>query len=415
MTNRPLNAVSLFTGVGGLDYGFEAAGFRTAVAVEIDKACCRMLRANRDWPVIEGDIHTVTSQRILDEAKLNAGEADVLIGGPPCQPFSKSGYWVSGDAKRLDDQRSDTLSAYLRVLEDTRPRAFLLENVSGLAYRGKDEGLSRILSGVDQINRRAGTNYKPVWQVLNAAAYGVPQLRERVFVLASRDGAPFHFPAATHGEVGTLSSDQQPYRTTWDAIGDLPACPNEAGLGASGKWAELLPSIPEGENYLWHTPRGGGLPLFGWRTRYWNFLLKLAKNRPSWTVQAQPGSATGPFHWTSRKLSTRELMRLQTFPDDVELNVSRSEAQRLLGNAVPSLMGEVLAREIATQLLGRKRPDELPRLLPHVRLNMPQPVAIETVRRSYMALVANHADHPGTGLGRRAQLRVTGQLELEQA
>ena len=74
----------------------------------------------------------------------------------------------------------------------------------------------------------------------------------------------------------------------------------------------LLPSIPEGENYLWYTNRGGGLQLFGWRTRYWSFLLKLAKSLPSWTIQAQPGSAIGPFHWRSRKLTTREMCRLQT-------------------------------------------------------------------------------------------------------
>lgn len=93
-------------------------------------------------------MHTVTSEALLERAGLVRGEADVLIGGPPCQPFSKSGYWASGDARRLDDERADTLSAYLRVLRETQPRAFLLENVSGLAYKGKDEGLARILDGV---------------------------------------------------------------------------------------------------------------------------------------------------------------------------------------------------------------------------------------------------------------------------
>ena len=79
----------------------------------------------------------------------------------------------------------------------------------------------------------------------------------------------------------------------------------------------LLPTIPEGQNYLWHTERGGGEPLFGWRRRYWSFLLKLAKDLPSWTIQAQPGPATGPFHWDNRRLSVREMARMQTFPDNV--------------------------------------------------------------------------------------------------
>ncbi|MDF2377334.1 MAG: DNA cytosine methyltransferase [Verrucomicrobiales bacterium] len=93
--------MSLFTGAGGLDLGFEAAGFETAVAVEMDDLCVETLRRNRTWPVIHGDIHQVSSSTILSEGKLRTGEAAVLIGGPPCQPFSKSGFWSTGDSKRL--------------------------------------------------------------------------------------------------------------------------------------------------------------------------------------------------------------------------------------------------------------------------------------------------------------------------
>lgn len=404
---RQLKAISLFTGIGGLDFGFEAAGFDTAVALEIDKASCRVLGDNRDWPIIGEDIHDVGTPRLLQAANLEVGEADILIGGPPCQPFSKSGYWASGDAKRLSDRRADTLGAYLRVLEEAKPKSFLLENVYGLAYRGKDEGLNRILSGIEEINRRAGTSYKPSWQVLNAASFGVPQLRERVFIVASREGKNFKFPQPTHGPKDTVLDGQEPFRTCWDALGDLPELPNEPDLMPTGKWGDLLPTIPEGENYLWHTRRGGGLPLFGWRTRYWNFLLKLAKDRPSWTIQAQPGSATGPFHWASRKLSVRELMRLQTFPEGLTIDATRSEAQRMLGNAVPSLLAEVLARAIAVQLLGRPPIKGEPSLLPPVRGNMPKPEPVKRVSRPYLALVDDHEDHPGTGLGRRARLRVS--------
>jgi DNA (cytosine-5)-methyltransferase 1 len=292
------------------------------------------------------------------------------------------------------------------VLEDTQPRAFLLENVYGLAYRGKDEGLGRILSGIRDINERCGTNYQPKWKVLNAASFGVPQQRERVFIVASRDGREFTFPEPTHGQPGALENGQEPYRTCWDALGGLPSRPNDEALKATGKWAELLPTIPEGENYLFHTRRGGGLPLFGWRTRYWNFLLKLAKDRPAWTIQAQPGSATGPFHWESRKLSTQELCRLQTFPD-LQIEASRSEAQRMLGNAVPSLLAEFLAREIAVQLLGRAKYRGSPKLLPPVRPDIPPPEPVRQVSRPYLALIDDHADHPGTGLGRRARSRLS--------
>src|SRR6266545_7906862 len=113
-----LTAISLFTGAGGLDLGFEAAGFRTRVAVEIDHVCCQMLRLNRRWPVIEDDIRAVASKQLLKTAQLAPGEADVLIGGPPCQPFSKNGYWANGDARRLHDPNASTLTEYLRVVRD---------------------------------------------------------------------------------------------------------------------------------------------------------------------------------------------------------------------------------------------------------------------------------------------------------
>jgi DNA (cytosine-5)-methyltransferase 1 len=195
-----LAAISLYTGVGGLDFGFEAAGFRTAVAIEMDPVACRTIRLNRNWPVLEGDIHSFDSETILATAGLKVGEADILIGGPPCQPYSKSSYWVSGDAARLDDPRSTTLTAYLRVLRDTQPRAFLLENVQGLAYKGKDEGLRYLIEGINEVNRQAGTSYRINWKALNAGAFGVPQFRERVFLIGSRDGVPFEFPDPTHGD-----------------------------------------------------------------------------------------------------------------------------------------------------------------------------------------------------------------------
>ncbi len=394
-----LRAVSLFSGVGGLDFGFEAAGIETSVALEIDSVACRTLRLNRpDWHVIEADVHEVTSSQILEAASAEPGEIDVLFGGPPCQPFSKSGYWFQGGTRRLDDPRADTLTAYLRVLRDLQPRTFLLENVYGLVYKGKDEGLRHLLEGIEQINDEVGSKYKVSWKALNAAHYGVPQSRERVFLIGSRDGREFRFPAQTHcrPEEIDLLDDREPYRTAWDAIGDLPDHPNEASIAMSGKWGDLLPSIPEGQNYLWHTNRMGGENLFGWRTRYWSFLLKLAKDKPSWTIQAQPGSSIGPFHWKNRKLSTQEMCRLQTFPDGLQFDCGRTNVQKMLGNAVPSLLAEVLAREIRAQLLDNPLPQMPLTLLPPKRDPVPSPEPVCDVPASYMDLIGDHADHPGT-------------------
>ena len=412
--------ISLYTGAGGLDYGFEAAGFEHGVTVEMDPDSCATLRANRPWAVIERDIFEIPSDELLHVAGLKRGEPSLVIGGPPCQPFSKSGYWARGDAGRLEDPRAGTLGAFLRVVEDTLPQAFLLENVQGLAFQGKAEGLHLLLDRLDGINRRTASRYRAHVACLNAAGFGVPQLRERVFVIASREGKPFRFPAPTHGPaqedgalLGHTGTGMEVYRTAWDALADVTPDPDE-DVAPRGKWAGLLPSIPEGQNYLWHTERGGGLPLFGWRRRYWTFLLKLAKGRPSWTIQAQPGPAVGPFHWESRRLSMRELCRLQTFPDDVRIVGSRTSVQRQVGNAVPSLLGEVLAREIRVQLLDMKRPRGMPRLLPPKRIPVPPPERARPVPNRYRTLIGEHEAHPGSGKGygalrRGAGSRATGQ------
>lgn len=296
-----MKVLSLFTGAGGLDLGLEAAGFEIAGCVEIDEDSRRTLRQNRPgWRLAEpGNIHAYEPEQLLSVLGLDRGSVAVLSAGPPCQPFSKSGYWVNGDSRRLEDPRARTLSAYLAVVEVALPEVLLLENVEGLSFRGKDEGLKLLEEELKRINARHGTSYRPQMMRINAANYGVPQTRERVFLLAERGGGAFRPLPPTHSESNGDKSYRGPmsHTTAWDAIGHLDVEHWDQSLAMQGKWRDLLSSIPEGQNYQWHTLRGGGEPLFGWRTRYWSFLLKLAKSRPSWTLQAQPGPATGPFHW----------------------------------------------------------------------------------------------------------------------
>lgn len=395
--------VSLYTGAGGLDLGLEAAGFQTAVTVEMDPDSVETLRRNRPWPVIGRDIHDVGSVEILDVAGIREGEADLLVGGPPCQPFSKSGYWATGDAARLEDPRASTLEAYLRVLRDVKPRVFLMENVAGLAYQRKDEGLHLLRRTIDSINRQCGTSYSFSVALLNSSSYGVPQHRERVFIVGHREGKEFDFPLPTHSPPHDRRLGTEPVHTAWDAIGDLED-DDDPSLRMTGKWADLLPSIPEGQNYLYHTDRGDGLPLFGWRRRYWSFLLKLAKDLPAWTITAQPGSAIGPFHWKSRRLSMRELCRLQTFPDGYVVAGGRSAYQRQIGNAVPSALAELLGRCIVEQLLGG-RPRGPLKLLPPRRQPVPPPEPMGAVPARYRHLAGEHEAHPGTGKGYGALAR----------
>ena len=400
--------ISLYTGVGGLDLGFEAAGFEVAVAVEMDADAVQALQKNREWRVVAAGstpkpIEAISSAELLRTGHLGVGEASVLIGGPPCQPFSKAGYWASGDSKRLKDPRAKTIEHFLRVLQDAQPEAYLLENVPGLNFDAKNEGLRYIERRIDQINRKTHANYTIAVKQLNAADYGVPQFRHRVFVIGHRDGKQFHFPAEPLFSIAAADPRRR-YSTAWDAIGEF-ADDDDPTLKVTGRWAALLPSIPEGKNYLWHTARGGGKPLFGWRTRYWTFLLKLSKRRPAWTLQAQPGPAIGPFHWKNRRLSARELCRLQTIPDDYQVPGSIRVVQRLLGNAVPSALAEYLARQIRHQFFAEEI-GTAPRLLP--KREGGSPPAEESprrVHRQYLSLVGNHAEHPGTGLGPAARRR----------
>lgn len=402
--NRKL--ISLFTGAGGLDLGFEAAGFETVVAVEMDNICVETLRFNRSWPVIHRDVHKVPTKEILEVANLKSSEAAVLIGGPPCQPFSKSGFWATGDAKRLKDPRASTLDAYLSVLEGALPESFLLENVAGIAFKGKSEGLEYLQNRIADINQRQGVKYGVEVLRVHAAQYGVPQIRERMLVIGHREGKHFGQLAPTHSWTRESRSQIDlddhlllPATNSWDAIGHLKPTDSDQ-LTMSGKWADLLPSIPEGENYLFHTDRGGGVPIFGWRCRFWNFLLKLAKNKPSWTLTAQPGPATGPFHWDNRHLSREELCALQTFPADYKILGKRSDAQRQVGNAVPSALAELVGLKMRARFFDEASCEEATAtLVPPKRQDLPKPRRRNPLPKKYLPLVGEHKDHPGTGKG----------------
>jgi DNA (cytosine-5)-methyltransferase 1 len=310
----------------------------------------------------------------------------------------------------MRDPRASSLHAYLDVLEAALPRVMLLENVKGIAYveasGSRDEQALQVLEdGMKVINKRHGTAYQPAVFHLDAADYGVPQRRERVFVVASRNGRSISSPSPTHTAKDITDTALAPQATAWDAIGDLDIEDWDPSLAPKGQWAGLLPTIPEGKNYLFHTPRGDGQPLFGWRTRYWSFLLKLAKDRPSWTIQAQPGPATGPFHWRSRQLSIRELARLQTFPDEHEFAGSEHSGRRQVGNAVPVALGEVIGLQLRRESFNQQ-PGLLASTSTSYRTDCPPPEEITDVPRRYLRLCSPHADHPGPGRGPAAAERI---------
>lgn len=340
--------------------GFQRAGFRIAFATDNDPCCAQSHRRNfrrSKTAFFEGPIQKLNDDEIADLLrKSRTDHCDVLIGGPPCPPFSKSRFYRKEKPRGLSDPvGSDTFRGYLKVLRTLAPSAFLLENVAGLAYGVHREALDTVL------REAAALGYSCSYEVLNAANYGVPQIRERCFVVGVTSGRRFDFPPPTHTQQpgGDLFSlDLPPWRTAGQAIADLDTEENASHDRhfAGGKHHDLLCEIPPGENYLYFTKeRGYPKPKFRWRSRYWSFLLKLSPNLPSWTIQARRSNNMGPFHWRNRILRIAEVKRLQAFPDDWYLAGTTEQQWRQVGNAVPVLLAEQLACAIKAHIGPRKR------------------------------------------------------------
>lgn len=386
-----LTVLSAFTGLGGLDLGLEAAGFEHVGCIEMDEMARLSIKKNRgeSWNLLEpGDIGIVRDSLTPKQLGLRRRELSVLAGGPPCQPFSKAAQWSCASRLGLDDVRSHCLIDFLHLVEVFLPHVVLMENVAGFV-RGPVSAYSELERILEGINKRQHTEYKVFHRIVDAANYGVPQHRLRAIVIISRDGREPQWPRPSH--------TQRPLRA-WDAIGNLEVVDPPKALG---KWAELLPSIPEGKNYQWHTSRGEGNALFGYRTRYWSFLLKLAKDQPSWTLPAQPGPSTGPFHWDNRPLATAELLRLQSFDQEWIVEGSWRDHVRQIGNATPPRLAEIVSKEIASAYFGvsfdrRKLRFSIPRSKYVPPARRPEPVAAK-----YLLLQGAHADHPGSGKGPR--------------
>lgn len=340
---RP-TCISLFSGCGGLDIGVEAAGFRIAVASDADLTCAETYKVNfPKIPFITDKISNVSAAQLLEAAGLRRGQVDLLVGGPPCPAFSKSRFYRKEKPRALDDPiAAETVGGYLRILEEVRPKTFLLENVRGLAYGVHRDALNHILQTASKLG------YSTSWNIVNAADFGVPQIRERCLVMGSLLGEVSP-PPVTHSKY---ASEQEllPWVSAGNALNDLDTEENAGDEGhfAGGQHHSILRGIPPGQNYLFYTlERGHSNPIFKWRSRYWSFLLKLSPDLPSWTIQARRSNNMGPFHWRNRILRIQEVKRLQAFPDAFNLVGNIEKQWRQLGNAVPP----ILARRFAESLL----------------------------------------------------------------
>lgn len=330
--------MDLFAGAGGLTLGFEMAdpAYTPVFAVESDDAAARTYKANFDCRVVSGAIENV--ERFPD--------ADLVIGGPPCQGFSRLG-------RDRDDVSRAHLNAlwehFLRAVIDARPRAFVIENVPEFLKSKEFELFLKRLT-----NDRRLRNYGFAYGVLNAVDYGVPQNRRRGILMATRGAEPDWPPPATHGPQ---SESALRYVTVRDAIGDLPLKPTDEDLHWSRSprpmSIERYRAVPEGGNRFdlarkrpdllprcWKDKSRGTTDVFG---RLW-------WDRPSGTVRTEffkPEKGRYLHPKAHRAITHREAARLQTFSDEFAFEGSRVEVARQIGNAVPPL----LAKKIALHLL----------------------------------------------------------------
>jgi DNA (cytosine-5)-methyltransferase 1 len=335
---KPIITLSLFSGGGGMDLGFAAAGYSIKLAIDNDSYSCKTIELNstkRTYlpgvKVLHSDITTISSDYVKEVFK---GSVDAIIGGPPCQAFS-----VFGKRGGLQDPRGNLIWEYLRFVRDLKPRVFVFENVAGLKTIHNGEVYSRLLEALscDGLYTVSDHNYE-------IATFGIPQFRSRIFFIGIRNGNRIPPMSATHGEPGTLL-DFLPYVTVGKALRNLPepdgehSIPNHKGRVHSRRIIQRYQSLIFGER--------------DHRTR----INKLDPNRPSFTiiVGSDKGGGKGHIHpYRPREVTPRESARLQTFPDWWEFYGNGRHVIRQVGNAVPPLFASLLAAHIRKHVFKDK-------------------------------------------------------------
>jgi DNA (cytosine-5)-methyltransferase 1 len=385
---HPYDVISLFSGGMGLDLGLEKTGrFRIRACVEKEHSFCETIRLNRaagrlpkDLAVFEGDISSLNPHEVLEKCRIEPGELDLLVGGPPCQTFS-----TAGRRGTIQDPRGTLLWQFLRFIEVIKPRMFLMENVRGLlsaalyhrhiAERPEKGGSplepdeqpgSVIRAFADDLQRMNGASYHMDCFEVNAVNYGAPQLRERALFIGNRFNASVDFPDPTHGNPDALDNEDiqanffsnpkvnQPWKTLRDAITDL-IDENPTIMDFSPRKKGFLAMVPPGSNWrslpveTQKESMGLAWAAKGGRSGWWR---RLSFDLPCPTLVTMPNHAsTSLCHPLEvRALTLREYARIQEFPDDWQFSGTASEQYAQVGNAVPLRLGVVAGNLIANEL-----------------------------------------------------------------
>jgi len=333
-------ALSIFSGCGGLDIGSHMAGVPVLGALDFDKDSIETLKNNflfNKTKIFCTDICDFDPNEYKNILKKNKSKKFILIGGPPCQPFSKAGYWIGGNARKKDKDPRNMVGQYLNMVKKLMPDGFLFENVESLLHPSNKHVVDEIIKFVTSLGY-----FTKILKVI-ATDYGVPQKRKRIFIIGSRKKI-IGEPIRTHCDKKDVKILKlKPYVTTGNVLKKYNLKkyyePEEIAVGGT-HYNDLL-RVPPGKNYIALTKKPlGPHPKFKTGKRFWNFLLKLDPGKPSWTITAQPGPWVGPFHWTSRRLRVPEIAAIQAFPENYKFIGNRKSIQRQIGNAVPPLLGK---------------------------------------------------------------------------
>lgn len=325
-------AISLFSGCGGLDIGVQMAGVKVISTLDFEPATIETMNANPFFAHAEhncADVREIQASFYNKVIKKNNPEKLILVGGPPCQPFSKAGYWITNEKRKAFEDERNMVGEYLRIISEIKPDGFLLENVESILHPTNRP----VVEYIENELTKMGYKFKQI--LANAVEYGIPQKRKRVIYLASLKDI--------EGVPQTLSEEEVSKVNVIDWIGrfDLPKFEEEEEKTTGKTYDYELSEIPPGHNYIALSARDGyPYPKFVANKRYWNFLLKLHPLKPSWTIAAQPGPWVGPFHWNNRRLRVNEVAAIQTFPMDYKFVGNRRTIQKQIGNAVPSILGQ---------------------------------------------------------------------------
>lgn len=363
MSNKKIKVVDLFCGVGGLSYGFaKDEKFQIIAANEILPNMAKAYELNHpSVKVYCKDIKDFGISDLIKDFNLKAGEVDLVVGGPPCQAYSTVG------RRLIDDPRGRLFQEYYRVLKEINPKIFVFENVKGLLSMQKGELFNTIISLFKSLN------YSISFKVLNSADYGVPQIRERVFIVGTRLNNAFSYPNSTHAsKEKNIKEILEPYLNISDAIGDLPFIKS----GEESFVYQTSPQNPFQEMMRKDAPRklmdhnapknneklvkimeqlpDGGTPLdlpenLRPKSGFANTYCRLWWNRPSTTITrnfSTPSSSRCIHPKAPRPLTTREGARIQCFPDDYIFYGSRSDKNLQIGNAVPTLVSIAIKNAI---------------------------------------------------------------------